>query len=151
MKKLKFRGDYYFLSGSFYSRFKLDGYKFKNSVSAFLSYKNKKRQAEFEFLSPSQARKLAASIEPDDEWEEYKLHYLYKANLAKFEQDLYWQEKLLKIDENRMPEENLGRVLLLVKHSIESKKRVKKLIDEQEEDIFYEKIMEVLTTPEAGE
>lgn len=143
---IKFKGENYFLSGSFYSRFKLDGYKYKNSVSAFLSYKNKERKSEFEFLSPSQARELAKGIEPDDEWEDKKLHYLYKANLAKFEQDKYWQEKLLDIDEDCLPRENLGRILRLVRSAMKRKSNVQRLIDEQEEDIEYEVIMRILNS-----
>lgn len=163
-----FTGKNYFLSNFSHSKIKMNGLTFNNGEAAFHSHKDPSRVSEFVGLNPSAAKKLGRSVKLREDWEEVKDHIMYQVTVAKFSQNTHLKERLLATGDKDLVEGNnwndkywgvcdgegknmLGRILVLTRNYLKHKDNIDRLIDGQEEDIFYEKIMEVLTTPEAGE
>lgn len=117
----KYEGEYYFLSTRYFSRFEVDGERFKNVDEAYEFYKE---------------------TQYGNDWETMRLHYLYKSTLAKFNQNLLLQEKLLEIDSGEFDtNDEYGNILHLVHTILKSTKNVEDMIKEQEE-VFNWKILE---------
>ena len=163
-----FTGKNYFLSNFSHSKIKMNGLIFDNGEAAFHSHKDPSRASEFVGLNPSAAKKLGRNVKLREDWEEVKDNIMYQVTVAKFSQNIHLKERLLATGDKDLVEGNnwndkywgvcdgegknlFGRILVLTRNYLKHKDNIDRLIDEQEEDIFYEKIMEVLTTPGAGE
>lgn len=139
----EYKGEYYFLSNRYYSFINIDGYTFKNATSAHLSFKDKRRQEEFTNLLPQEAIELASTIMPTKEWEEKELHFLYRVLVNKFKQNKFLEERLLKIDKDKLPKTEHGNIIKLVHEHLSSQRRIREH-SEEEINTFLENVFSKL-------
>lgn len=117
----EYKEKYYFLSRRFFSRFEIEGKTFETVDKAYEYY---------------------VKEEYTNEENTMLLHYLYKATLAKFNQNLFLQDKLLKIDPKKFDvEDDYGNVLYLVHETIARAKKIKES-EEESKTLFGLKILE---------
>ena len=84
MDKVQFRGELAFLSNLFETEIAVAGMKFRNVEAAFQSFKDEKRQQEFEKLDGVAAKKLGRKVNLKKDWEQKKDSLMYELLKIKF-------------------------------------------------------------------
>ena len=84
MDKVQFRGELAFLSNLFETEIAVAGMKFRNVEAAFQSFKDEKRQQEFEKLDGVTAKKLGRKVNLRKDWEQKKDSLMYELLKIKF-------------------------------------------------------------------
>lgn len=84
MDKVQFRGELAFLSNLFETEIVVAGMKFRNVEAAFQSFKDEKRQQEFEKLDGVAAKKLGRKVNLRKDWEQKKDSLMYELLKIKF-------------------------------------------------------------------
>lgn len=102
----KFEGEYYFLSNFYMCPVYYNGLIFANNEAAFQSAKCPERMKEFCNLAPSNAKKLGRKVDLRADWEEVKEHVMYDICKAKFTQNPYLTELILKTGDAELIEGN---------------------------------------------
>lgn len=101
-----FDGKNKFLSNFQYSPIELNGFKFLNGEAAFQGFKDVKRIAEFENLTPSEAKRLGRQVSLRTDWEQVKFDIMYQVVYAKFSQNGELKDKLLATGQRLLVEGN---------------------------------------------
>ena len=94
MRNKSFSGEYDFLSNFYKCNIEIDGLKFKNTESAFQSYKDLSRQNDFEILDARTAKFLGRQVDLRNDWDLVKDDIMYKVVKAKFQQNEELLERL---------------------------------------------------------
>lgn len=103
----RFNGEYLFLSNFYEGKpFKYKGMFFTNSEAAFHSQKCLEREKEFEYLRPSQSKRLGRKVPLRSDWEEVKNDIMYDVCKAKFISDINLLFKLLLTGDSELIEGN---------------------------------------------
>ena len=103
----EFRGSNYFLSNfSSIGNIEINGFIFSNGETAFHSFKDLSKQAEFRFLTPSEAKRLGRKVKLRADWEIVKDDIMYQVIKAKFTQNETLKVKLLNTGNEKLVEGN---------------------------------------------
>ena len=97
----EFRGEFFFLSNSYYAPITYMGQRYANNEAAFQAQKtrnpNKRKEFTIQNLQhPGDAKRLGRHLQLREDWEEIKLEQMYNICMAKFFQHPDLREKLLK-------------------------------------------------------
>lgn len=106
MKIGGFRGQYYFLSNFYPSTILINNFRFENGEAAFHSFKDLKRQSEFQTLDPSTAKRKGRRVQLRADWEQVKDGIMYQIVKAKFTQNKDLAIKLLATGDSYLEETN---------------------------------------------
>ena len=103
-----FRGEYYFLSNFYNSKFTYRGLEYLNAEAAFQSMKCIKiaDRKSFTNLAPNDAKKLGRRVRLRDDWEDIKYTVMEEIVYEKFNQNLDLQAKLLNTGNAELIEGN---------------------------------------------
>ncbi len=103
----KFSGKYKFLSNFYPCKISYLGLTFLNAEAAFQAAKsiNPEERKDFEFLSPSQAKKMGRKIELRSDWEQMKIKVMSEILAIKFS-DPELRQMLLDTGEEELVEGN---------------------------------------------
>lgn len=134
---MRFKDDYAFLSNMYKCSFVYKDILFSAAEIAYVYEKCKHQEDKDTVLlldNPYDARKFGRSVELVDNWESKRLSIMYNIILAKFEQNTNLARRLSAVDEeivedntwgdtfwgrcNGVGENNLGKLLTLVKYTI---------------------------------
>lgn len=101
-----FDGKNSFLSNFEHSPIELRGFKFANGEAAFQGFKDMSRTAEFENLTPSEAKRLGRQVSLRPDWEQVKYGVMYEVVYSKFSQNDDLKDKLLATGNRLLVEGN---------------------------------------------
>lgn len=102
----EFKGKYYFLSNYSKSDIKINDITFLNAESAFHSFKDMKRQSQFENLDPATAKRKGRNVKLRGDWESVKDEIMYLVVKEKFKQNEELREKLIETGNEYLEEGN---------------------------------------------
>ena len=92
-----FRGELFFLSNLFQTKIKIGEFEFENAEAAFQSFKDLKRQKEFEKIDGVTAKKLGKKVNLRNDWTEIKIEIMELVLREKFSNEILKQKLMLTI------------------------------------------------------
>ena len=90
---MEFRGELFFLSNLFETKIQIGELVFENAEAAFQSFKDLKRQKEFEKIDGVTAKRLGKKVNLRNDWTEVKIEIMELVLRAKFSNEAL-KEKL---------------------------------------------------------
>lgn len=134
----EFTGKYFFLSNFFEAPVTYKGIMYRSNEAAFQAQKDISRSYQFQYLSPSEAKKLGRKVQLREDWEEVKNQIMYEIVKAKFSQNQHLEDLLLDTKDAELIEGNywgdvtwgvckgigenrLGKILMKVREEIQNK------------------------------
>ena len=100
-----FRGELFFLSNLFQTKIKIGEFEFENAEAAFQSFKDLKRQKEFEKIDGVTAKKLGKKVNLRNDWTEIKIEIMELVLREKFSNEIL-KQKLIATGDLELIETN---------------------------------------------
>ena len=104
----RFRGEYFFLSNFYETNVTIDGLTFPSSEAEFQAQKtmNSFFRNKFTYLNPVRAKHLGNEVPLREDWDTYRDEAMYRAVKAKFEQNDWIRELLIRTGDAYLEEGN---------------------------------------------
>ena len=102
---MEFRGELFFLSNLFGTKIQINELIFENAESAFQSFKDLKRQREFEKIDGVTAKKLGKKVNLRNDWTEIKKEIMELVLREKFSNEVL-KQKLIATGNTELIETN---------------------------------------------
>ena len=102
---MEFRGELFFLSNHFGTKIQINELIFENAESAFQSFKDLKRQREFEKIDGVTAKKLGKKVNLRNDWTEIKKEIMELVLREKFSNEVL-KQKLIATGNTELIETN---------------------------------------------
>lgn len=102
---MEFRGELFFLSNLFETKIQIGELVFENAEAAFQSFKDLKRQKEFEKIDGVTAKRLGKKVNLRNDWTEAKIEIMELVLRAKFSNETL-KEKLKATGSTELIETN---------------------------------------------
>ena len=102
---MEFRGELFFLSNLFETKIQIGNFTFENAEAAFQSFKDLKRQKEFEKIDGATAKKLGKKVNLRNDWTEIKIEIMELVLREKFSNEIL-KQKLIATGDLELIETN---------------------------------------------
>lgn len=102
---MEFRGELFFLSNLFETKIQIGNFTFENAEAAFQSFKDLKRQKEFEKIDGVTAKKLGKKVNLRNNWTDVKIEIMELVLKEKFSNEIL-KQKLIATGDLELIETN---------------------------------------------